>query len=475
VTEVREAALGCLFPGFEGLEPPEWIHRRLAEGLGGVVLYARNIETREQLGALTATLRAERKDVLVAIDEEGGDVTRLEASTGSSYPGNAALGAVDDVQLTHDVAAALGADLRDVGVTLDLAPVADVNSNPENPIIGIRSFGARPVLVSRHVAAFVRGLQSAGVAACAKHFPGHGDTSADSHLELPSIDVDRATLLERELPPFRAAIEAGTKSLMTAHIRVPAVDDAPATLSRVFLTELIRGELDFDGMVMTDALEMRAISATVGVEEGAVRAIAAGADALCFGHDLADDAVEGVVAALEDAVSSRRVSEERILEAARRVQEVARWWPSAQAESRPHGGVGDEAARRALRLEGDVRLTREPLVVELVTAPSIAAGKGVGAGETLGRLLPGAEVVRLAERDEQAHVDAGRQLVIVTKDAHRNVWQREAVKSLVRGEDDAIVVEVGLPDWRPNGTTAFVATYGAARVNMEAAAAAIRS
>jgi beta-N-acetylhexosaminidase len=471
---LREAILGCLVPGFEGLEPPDWVRRRLAEGLGGVLYYARNVESREQLAALSAALRAEREDMLIAIDEEGGDVTRLEAATGSSYPGNAALGAVDDVELTERVAAALGSDLRGVGVNLDLAPVADVNSNPRNPIIGIRSFGADPEIVSRHVAAFVRGLQSAGVAACAKHFPGHGDTTADSHLELPTITADPDTLFARELPPFRAAIEAGSQSLMTAHILVPSVDDAPATMSRHILTKLLREELGFEGMVMTDALEMRAISATVGVEEGAIRSLAAGADALCFGHDLGDDVVESVVAAVEAAVAEGGLAEERIYEAASRVAKVVGWSSASGTKVRPVAKVGDEAALRALRIDGDARLGREPLVVELVTAPSIAAGRGVGAGERLSSLLGGAELVQFDGRGVRPAPAEGRQLVIVAKDAHRHEWQREQVGALAGDVGDAIVIEVGLPHWRPNGNTAFVATYGTARVNLEAAAAALR-
>src|SRR5262249_50134167 len=241
--ELGRLALGCLFPGFPGLEPPDWVRRRLADGLGGVVLYAWNVESAEQVSGLTEALRAERRDVLVAIDEEGGDVTRLDAATGSSYPGAAALGVIDDTDLTEAVAAAMGNDLAAVGVNFDLAPVADVNSNPSNPIIGIRSFGATPELVARHVAAFVHSLQEAGVAACAKHFPGHGDTEADSHLELPTIKVDRDTLAARELVPFRAAIEAGARSIMTAHIVVPALDGRPATTSSAILTGLLRDEL----------------------------------------------------------------------------------------------------------------------------------------------------------------------------------------------------------------------------------------
>jgi beta-N-acetylhexosaminidase len=476
MTSLRQAILSCLFPGFEGLEPPEWVRRRLADGLGGVVLYAWNVESHEQLATLTAALRGEREDVLVAIDEEGGDVTRLEAATGSSYPGNAALGAVDDVELTEAVAVSLGADLREAGVNLDLAPVADVNSNPLNPIIGIRSFGADTELVSRHVAAFVRGLQSVGVAACAKHFPGHGDTSTDSHLELPTVDVDRRTLLAREVPPFRAAIDAGTRALMTAHIRVATLDEAPATLSHAVLTGLLREELGFDGMVMTDALEMRAISATVGVEEGSVRAIAAGADALCFGHDLGDADVEAVAIALEEAVAAGRLPEERVLEAAERNRDVSKWVGSVDGHVTRDPAVGKEAARRALRVAGRPRLTRAALVVELVTTPSIAAGRGADVGETLRRLLPGSELVRLRERGDcdLPVPGADRQLVILAKDAERHAWQRETLESLLRSSDDTVVIELGLPAWRPNGHAAFIATYGSARVNLDAAADAIR-
>jgi beta-N-acetylhexosaminidase len=469
--ELERLATTCLFPGFVGLEPPDWVRRRLSEGLGGVVLYARNVESREQLAASCEALRAERGDVLVAIDEEGGDVTRLEAKTGSSYPGNAALGAVDDVELTEEVAAALGADLAAVGVNLDFAPVADVNSNPANPIIGIRSFGAEPELVARHVAAFVRGLQGAGVAACAKHFPGHGDAEADSHLELPTITVDRETLLVRELPPFRAAIEAGVASIMTAHIRVPALDDAPATISPPILHDLLRGELGYDGMVMTDALEMRAISAGIGVEEGAVLAIAAGADALCFGHDLFDESVESVRDALVGAVQSGRLPESRLAEAATRVRRTAEWASQTAQRAPAERGVGRTAASRALLTEGNLALSRPPLVVELSPKPSIAAGASAGPAEWLRRVLPDAEVVRFAA-DE--HLDGlvldGRQLVVLMRDAHRYPWQRAAVEELLAAVDDAVVVDVGLPHWRPVGAAGYVATYGAARVNLEAAA-----
>jgi beta-N-acetylhexosaminidase len=454
---LEPAAAACVFPGFDGFAVPDWLRRRLADGLGGVVLFSRNVRDPEQLAALTASLRAERPDLLIAVDEEGGDVTRLEAATGSSFPGNLALGAVDDAELTRRVAAAIGGELASVGVNLDLAPVADVIVDPENPIVGVRSFGSDPQLVARHVAAFVEGLQGVGVAACAKHFPGHGETAADSHLELPTAEADRETLLARALPPFAAAVDAGVRVVMTAHIRYPALDDEPATLS-AGLIGLLRSELGFAGLVLTDALEMRAISGTVGLEEGGVRALAAGADALCLGADRTPAEVERVQAAILDAVRSGRLPEERVREAAERVAETAAWASSPK----PHcdGEAGAEAARRALRVEGDTTLAGEPIVVELWPEATIAAGE---ARHGLGQLMH-AETIRLHEGDEVPLFDPGRPLVLVLRDAHRHPWQRELVAP------GSIVVETGLPEWRPPGARAYVATHGAGRANLEAAA-----
>ena len=465
--ELERLASSCIFPGFEGPAAPDWVRRRVAEGLGGIVLYAWNVESRDQLRALTGQLKSERGDLLIAIDEEGGDVTRLEAANGSSYPGNAALGVVDDVELTERVAASIGAELAEVGVNLDFAPVADVNTNPDNPVIGIRAFGADGELVARHVAASVRGLQSAGVAACAKHFPGHGDTSGDSHLALPVV----TSLEEVALEPFRAAVAAGVLSMMTAHIVVRSVGDTPATMSRELLHDLLRDELGFRGMVMTDALEMKAISATVGVEEGAVRAIAAGADALCLGHDLFDDAVASVGDALVDAVRQSRLPEARLVEAASRVAEVAAWTAEPRGAS-PDRGSGQRAARLALHCDGPVPLERPPLVVELQPEPGMAAGRlSQTPAEWFAAAVSDADVRSLDERSATTELPLdGRQLVVIARDAHRHAWQRDAIESLTSRAPDAVVVEVGLPHWRPASAATYVATYGAARVNVEAAA-----
>lgn len=388
--------------------------------------------------------------MVVSTDEEGGDVTRLELATGSSFPGNWALGVVDDVTTTAEVASTIGSLCARAGMNLDLTPVADVNSNPANPAIGIRSFGADPELVARHVAAFVQGLQRCRVAACAKHFPGHGDTAQDSHHELPRAEGD----LEAALVPFRAAVDAGVEAIMTAHVVVPGYGDLPATVSKELLAGVLRGELGFDGLVVTDALEMRGLADSVGVEEGAVRAIEAGADALCLGHDLADDAVESVCRALVGAVESGRLALERLAEAATRIAAVAGWAAHPEpVDTDPW--VGREAARRALRVEGDVRVEGGARVVELLPEPNMAAGP---AEHSLARLLDASSDGRV---------------VVALRDAHRHEWAREQTERLLQEHPDAVVIETGLPYWRPAGARGYVATHGAGRANLEAAARAL--
>ncbi|MGW5944647.1 glycoside hydrolase family 3 protein, partial [Streptomyces celluloflavus] len=276
--ELRRLALSVLQPGFVGTEAPEWVLRAIRDGLSSVVLFTRNIASPEQLARLTSQLRAENPALIIAIDEEAGDVTRIESATGSTRPGNFALGAVDDPELTESVARDLGRQLHAAGVSLDYAPSVDVNSNPDNPIIGVRSFGIDSAVVSRHTTAWVRGLQSAGVAACAKHFPGHGDVAVDSHHGLPSYDAGLDQIAAQALPPFRAALDAGVRAVMSGHLLVPAYDpDRPATLSHRILNGLLREELGFDGLIVTDAIEMGAVTHRYGIDGATVKAIAAGA------------------------------------------------------------------------------------------------------------------------------------------------------------------------------------------------------
>ena len=469
--ELDRLAAACLSPSFPGHELPGWVLRWLGRGLGGITLFAYNIGDPEQVAGLTTSLSAVQPELLVSIDEEGGDVTRLEAVGGSSSPGNLALGAVDDLELTAAVASSIAARLRLAGVNLNLAPVADVNTNPLNPVIGVRSFGADPALVARHVAAFVEGTQSQGVAACAKHFPGHGDTEVDSHLDLPVVDGDPGAALE----PFRTAIDAGVRAVMTGHLLVPALDDLPATVSRELVAGLLRTELGFDGLVVSDALEMRGISAGVGVEAGAVLALEAGVDVLCLGHDLHEDAVEAVHAAICAAVQSQRLPLERLAEAAERVAATVRWAANATPTALPSGDFGADAARRALHVRGDASLQAPPLVVELEPAVNIAAGKFE---HGLADLWPGAVGVQL--QTAASNVDAviapfaDRPLVVVLRDAARHEWQQRSARELVSLRPDAVVLETGVPGWLPDGAAATIETHGASRASLTAAAELLR-
>ncbi|MFD4788124.1 glycoside hydrolase family 3 protein [Streptomyces sp. NPDC058459] len=476
-------ALTVLQPGFTGTTAPDWLLRRLGEGLASVGLFGRNIVSPDQLAALTAQLRTERPDVLVAMDEEGGDVTRLEARTGSSFPGNHALGAVDDLELTHAVARELGRRLAACGVHLNWAPSADVNSNPGNPVIGVRSFGADTDLVARHTAAYVSGLQSAGVAACTKHFPGHGDTAVDSHHALPRIDVPAEVLQTRELAPFRAALAAGTRAVMSAHILVPALDpDRPATLSRPALTDLLRGELGYQGLIVTDGMEMRAVSGTYGIERGSVLAVAAGADAICVGGGLADDeTVRRLRDALVTAVRSGELPEERLADAARRVRELAAWTTNGTAgDTAPDPGAGLRAARRALAVTGGesfTPLTEAPYVAAFTPVANIAVGDETpwGVAAELSSLLPGTLTGSFTgdSAGSDALVAAGeRRVVAVVRDEHRHPWMARALTTLLAARPDTVVVEMGVPQSPPRGHL-HLATHGAARVCGRAAAEVI--
>ncbi|MFJ6756443.1 glycoside hydrolase family 3 protein [Streptomyces sp. NPDC091273] len=476
-------ALAVLQPGFEGTTAPAWLLRRVGEGLTAVGLFGRNITSPEQLAALTAQLRTERDDVLVAIDEEGGDVTRLEVRGGSSFPGNLALGAVDDTGLTRDVARELGRRLAECGVNLNWAPSADVNSNPDNPVIGVRSFGADTALAARHTAAYVEGLQAAGVAACTKHFPGHGDTNVDSHHALPRIDVDLDTLQARELVPFKAAIEAGTKAVMSAHILVPALDPTrPATLSPQILTGLLRKELGYEGLIVTDGMEMNAIAGTYGIERGSVLAIAAGADAICVGGGLADEAtVLRLRDALVAAVREGTLPEERLADAAARVRELAAWTLGARPDARPEGsrasGIGLTAARRALVVTGSAGPVRNPYVATLTPVANIAVGDETpwGVAGELAALVPATASGRYPEGAAAADILAAagdRTVVAVVRDAHRHPWMTEALDALVAARPDTVVVEMGLPQAAPRGAL-HIATHGASRVCGRAAAEVI--
>ena len=458
---------------FPGTTPPDWLRRWLDDGLGGVLLFAANIAGPEQLRALAAELRAHNPDVLIAADEEGGVVTRVEARTGSSYPGNAALGAVDDTGVTRRVAASIGAMLADGGVNLDLAPDADIDSNPANPIIGVRSFGADPGRVAAHTAAFVDGIQSHLVAACAKHFPGHGRADTDSHVALPVVGASLQQLRDADLVPFRAAIGAGVRSVMTAHVVFPEIDTVPATISRRFLAGLLREELGFDGVIITDALGMAAIGDSEASADGAVAALAAGADLLCLPGEWA--AQWRARDTLASAVRRGVVPTARVEESAARVRALAAW-ARASPVSAPEPAVGADAASRALLVQAaGLPLAGLPYVID--AGGRMSAALRDSAASLLGVLrsrAPGVDGIRLTgppgDLDAIIARAQGRPLVLAVRDAHRRPWQRDLVGGVLARRPGTLVIGTGTTHDAALADGNYLGTRGSGRANLEAAA-----
>jgi beta-N-acetylhexosaminidase len=454
---------------------PDETARGLERGLAGVVLFARNLTGRGGLGALCGAIRAVKADALIALDEEGGEVTRLQAKAGSSWPGARALGVVDDPALTGAVAAAIASELVEAGANVNFAPVADVLSCAANPVIGNRSFGPDPALVSRHVAEWVRATQRSGVAACAKHFPGHGATRVDSHLDLPVVGIDRSTLMEQHVIPFKAAVDAGVAMLMTAHVVYKGVDERPATLSRTLLHDLARTELGFEGVVVTDALGMGAIARHAGVVAGAVRALSAGADLLCLDGDWQVE--KQVLAGIEEARWAGELASGRLDEAVARVDRLASRFlpPASVVHDRAGPELGLAIARRAVGA-GPGPLVRAPFVVELDARPT-------GAGETRMRLLdafrahdPATVGLLLHSGDEApravdiAKAAAGRPVVLATRDAHRKAGQARFASEVLAALPDAVLVALGSEADLVLAPGRALAAFGSAPPNLMAVA-----
>ena len=338
--------------GFGGASLPGELRSLAADaGLGGVILFGRNIESPEQVADMACAVQALPGELppWVGVDQEGGRVARLGAPF-TRWPPMRALGRGDPALATR-FGRAMACELRAVGVTLDYAPVLDVDTNADNPVIGDRALSGEAGQVVSLGAAVVDALQAGGVAACGKHFPGHGDTDADSHAELPIVPHAADRLRAVELQPFRAAVAAGVATIMTAHVLYPALDDRlPATLSRRIL-RVLRDEFGFDGLLLSDDLEMAAISARYAVEEAAVRAVEAGCDmVLLCGTDT--DRQAAAIEALIHAVEQERLPRARVEEALARQERVkarflagARAWrPPRSAELRELLGREEHAA-----------------------------------------------------------------------------------------------------------------------------------
>ncbi len=321
--EQAKDLLGELFLiGFSGTELDDETSAFLSQAkIGGVVLFTPNYENPEQITDLIHSVQDCRHGKLplwICVDYEGGRVQRFKTHF-TKIPEAEVVGKKDSPKLTFELSEMIGKELSSVGVNVNFAPVADINSNPKNPVIGSRAYGSTDERVSKMVTAVVRGHLSAGVAPCVKHFPGHGDTSVDSHFELPKVDVTLETLQNREFRPFQKGFRAGCRFVMTAHIVNPNLDpDYPATFSKKTLQGILRDELRYSGAVISDDMEMKAVTDHFGAEEAPRLAIEAGCDLLCY---RSEKAARHAYAALLKALDDGKLSPDRVIESAQFLQE----------------------------------------------------------------------------------------------------------------------------------------------------------
>jgi beta-N-acetylhexosaminidase len=341
--ELRRHAGRVAVAGFTGHSVPDDLRRLVAEfDLGGVIYFARNVVEPRQVAELSREIASLARDwpLWISVDQEGGRVARLRRPF-TEWPPAAVLGRSDGDALARRFAAALAAELAAVGINLDYAPVLDVHTNPKNPVIGDRAFAETPDRVAALGAVVIEELQSRGISACGKHFPGHGDTSIDSHEALPVVDHDRRRLDAVEFVPFRRAIDAGVAAIMTAHVLVPAIDERRiASFSPIIVTDLLKQTLGFGGVVFSDDLGMKAVSATATLPDATCAAIAAGCDVVPLCNSTIDEqvaAIEGLIRAIESgAIPQKRLDDAWARQ--RRVKE--RWLGGRPAPQVPLEVIG---------------------------------------------------------------------------------------------------------------------------------------
>ncbi len=505
--ELNEAIGQKLLLSFEGTDsvPSEIVESIRQRKMAGVTLFrSRNILNPAQVRRLTEMLQAEAREagalpLLVAADQEGGQLMAVGDAT--PFPGNMALGAARSEKLARETGRAIATELAAMGINVNYAPVCDVNSNPENPVIGIRSFGDDPVLASRLCAAMIEGIQSAGVAATAKHFPGHGDTSSDSHMGLPVVHHDRETSEKVDLPPFRAAVRSGARLVMTAHVAYPALtgrDDLPATLSPEILKGILRSEMDFRGVVVSDAMNMHAIAQGEPLWVDLVTAATAGIDLLLMAHELPVQAAAHTV--LTQAVRRGLIPWDEILDSARRVQELRQWVPGVPrspldvVRSNAHMEIARRTAEQSVTLVKDdaglVPLRPDPndciaLVVprpQNLTPADTSSYEKVALADAIRRRHPKVEEISVSFALTDTEIAGAKQrtkkcdlAIVGTINAFVEPRQVTLVKALLSTKTPAVVAALRLPyDLRafPEVPT-YVCTYSLQESAMEALAEAL--
>ncbi|MFM8192275.1 MAG: glycoside hydrolase family 3 N-terminal domain-containing protein [Actinomycetota bacterium] len=464
--ELDRAILAHFSPGFGGTEIPSWLTPYLENGVGGVTLFSSNTPAIDSAADLVEKMRSLAPEIIISIDEEGGDVTRLYVTEGSPFPTPALLGRCNDIDLTTDTYFELGKILNSIGVDLNLAPVADVSIEVENPIVGVRSFSADFDISSRHVIAAITGLRRAGVASCIKHFPGHGGVIEDSHHELPKLIGSQKQLESTHLKPFISAISAGVEAVMTGHIVMSALDDKnPASCSQLMTEKYLKHDLGFSGLVVTDALDMGALGGPKKIHQSALRAIKAGADLLCF-SGLYDQSIflESSLKHIREAIDTGELSSEKVLSNA----EKLRSWKSPKPQGSSVRNMPEfDRFLSGIFIQGDVALKGDQIqLIEISADPTIAAGF-VGWG--LRRALTTAGIrVKLESSDIDLGSVSSNQIVVAFRDAFRDNKVLAALEKIHRARPDSVFVDMGWPTLRFKPDN-LIRTYGSSALASELA------
>ena len=468
-TDIDRLILSTFSPGFGGAVVPEWIKPWLENGLGSVTLFASNTPNFETASNLISEIRSYNPDVLIAIDEEGGDVTRLFVREGSRYPTPALLGQCDDEDLTFRSYSSMGAVLRSLGVDITYAPVADVVAYENNPIVGVRSFGMSSDVVNRHVLQAVQGLQSSGVSACVKHFPGHGAVLEDSHHDLPRIKLSKNDYERTHIEPFKNAIASGVSAVMIGHLIAECLDpNLPASLSSKILRDYLRSELGFKGLIVTDALDMGAIGGPTKIHESALNALTAGADLLCFSG--MGDQSQFVINSfdwIQSAFNRGEISEDSFIDSSQRVGEIrAKNLKGTKVEE----NIDYKELISGFEVLGDVELSSSAInLVEIGTKPTIAAGD-VSWG--IHRELRSVGITCEIHASDAENL-ASKKLVVAFRDAYRDGPLLATLNRLNQRFPDAIFIDMGWPtrEFEPRN---LIRAYGSSAIVSQAVAARIK-
>ena len=467
---VDRTILSTFSPGFGGAVVPEWIKPWLEKGLGSVTLFASNTPNFEVTTKLIKELRSYNPHVIITIDEEGGDVTRLFVREGSRYPTPALLGQCDDEELTYSSYHSMGTVLRELGIDMTYAPVADVVAFENNPIVGVRSFGMSTDIVTRHVGQAVRGLQNAGVGACVKHFPGHGAVLEDSHHDLPHIKMGLAEYESQHILPFKQAVNSGVAGVMIGHLIIEALDKKlPASLSGKVIQEYLRGILKFDGLVVSDALDMGAIGGPAKIHESALKALTAGTDLLCFSG--MGDQSQFVLSSfdwIKSAIDSGSLSITSLQESEKRITD---WCQKINSKSTTSSSIDFKDLIQGFEISGSVEIEAEVInLVEIGTKPTIAAGD-VSWG--MHRELRAVGIACDIHASDAESLST-KKLVVAFRDAYRDAPLLATLNRLYDRYPEAIFIDMGWPT-REFAPKNLIRAFGSSAVISQAVAQRMRT